>query len=78
MSFSLVQTVVVQTAKTRRTSLYMVNSSKRTIPTRPPPRPRTPSPYFSSVPHVSSPCLLCNSHEYLGRMTLFHVSRLRS
>jgi hypothetical protein len=69
---------VLQTAKMRRTSLYLANFSKQITLTRPPPHPRIPFPYFSSVPHVSSPWLLCNNHDCPGLMTLSHGFRLHS
>jgi hypothetical protein len=66
---------VLQTAKTRPTSLYMDNFSKQTILTRPPLHPQIPTPYFNSVPHIFLPRLHCNNHDYPGRMTLSRVSR---
>lgn len=66
---------VLQTAKTRPTSLYMVNFSKQNILTRPPPPPQIPSPYFNSVPHTFLPRLHCNNRDYPDRMTPSRVSR---
>jgi len=47
-----------QKAKMRQTSSYMVNFSKRNNLIRPPPHLwiQPPGPYYSSVPHASSPC----------------------
>lgn len=70
--------VVLQTAKTRRTSLYMVNFSKQTNLTRRPLHPQMPSLYFSSVPHIFLPHLHCKNNDYPGQMTLSRVSPLCS
>ena len=57
----------LQDARTRRTSLYTVNSSNRTTLAHPLPRLKIPPPYCNSVPHASY--LFCNKRDRLGPTT---------
>ena len=57
----------MQDARTRRTSLYTVNSSNRITLPHPLPRLKIPLPYCNSVPHASYP--LCNKRGRPGPTT---------